>query len=403
MRCALLVVAMMLVAGCAGPASEPADPPDQGGLAFGARRVDTDGDGRTDAINLTLVGTSEPIPRDQVEMRRDGEPVVLHGQANASTWRPGTSLLVDCPEGVHEFELSVRGELVRVLVEECGKVPPKAPPFFQGSLVDGDGDGRTDAVELTVTSGGPVETSTLTVHVGGTPVRLYENARKTRLAPDVLENGTRAFTPCRPNASTVNISWASRALPPLRLSGCQAFDPGIDAPVTPHALDVDGDGRQDGWRLTMGATEDGPFPIEALDARWGNATARLNASTALAPPPATLDANRSLVATCPAEGERTFELRVNGSLVVRRFTMCEAAPGQPLFALDLVAEAGGLNATLNLSRVGAVELANLTTPDGQPVGEGLWSEGSTVALPCPGDRLTLLYQGRLAFRGPAPC
>lgn len=400
---ALLAALALVAAGCAGPVDAPGDGDDGGGFGFRSARVDTDGDGLVDTLNLTLLAARAPIPSQALVVERDGEPVEVEG-GNGTAWRPGQSRLVACPDGVHEFRILVHGELKRVLVEECGVPPPRVPPFFSSTVVDGDGDGRRDAVELALVSGGPVHARELSAQLGDRAVRLYEGPLKSDEAEGQLTNGSRVYTPCDPDAERLNLTWGGRSLPSLLVRGCQLFEPGLDAPTTFERLDVDGDQAQDGWRITLGNASDAPFETHRLNASWNGTPAPLNASSSLTAPPDAWTPNTTLVATCPVDDEVRFDLRFNGSLIARRFTTCQAAPGAPLLELAMnVTGDDRLDARLTFSRVGPLMLENVTTPDGTAIGDDRWTEGSTVTLACPGGELVLRYQDRLAFRGTAPC
>lgn len=402
-RWALTVCALVILAGCTGPTGPSEDPPPAEGLGFSARTLDTDGDRRTDTLELRLVQSATPIPRGALEVRLEEGPVELAGFGNATTWQPGATLTTACPAGMNEYRVLVHGELVRVLVLECGIEPPFQPPFFRASLTDGDGDGDRATVELTLTSGGPVPAGSLTARFGETPLRLYADALKSQRARGPVENGTALYTPCDPQADDLVIVADGHELPALKVRGCEAYEPGIDAPIDVAPTDVDADGAVDGLNLTLGASDDAPFPLDTVNATWGNASASLNASTGLEPPPARWRANTSLVATCPREGEQRFELRIDGSPALRRFVVCQAPPGRPLIDLNLTVSEDRLDMRLELSRVGPLALENVTTPAGEPLGEGSWSEDETVSLACPGGQLVLHYGQRLAYRAPAPC
>lgn len=401
MRRALLLVGLLLLAGCT---SQPAPTDrDQPAYAWSSTRVDLDGDGRYDHVNLTLVASQQPVASQDVEVRMDGSPVDPVKGLGGDPWRPGQGLLFACPEGVHEYQVFIGGELRKLVVHECGVEVPVAPPSFEGRLVDGDADGRKDAVQLSLVGGGPIDPRSLTVTVGDHEVRVYATALKSRVAREPLGNGSRVYTPCWPGADRVNVTWRETALPGLQLSGCQAHIPGVDAPLVVDQLDVDDDGVQDGWRLTLAAPNDGGFVLANLNATWDQARTQLNGSVALAPPPEMWRTGESLVALCPGDGSHAFVLAIGPTPIFQGLTTCETPPGQPLLELDLEDDGGRLEAALSLSRVDPLNASRLTTADGEAVGQGTWEVGETKVMGCPGGNLTLTYEGRLAFRGPAPC
>lgn len=394
---------MVILAGCTGPASQPEEKQGTPGMAFSGQRLDTDGDGFVETLELQLHGSAEPIARDEIEVQLDGATLEIEGLENATIWAPGNPLRVPCPEGTNEYRILIRGELVRLLVLECG-IPPAAPQLvFRASLIDGDGDGDEATVQLALLAGGPVPVAALSARFGQTPLGLFEDALKSHPARGTLENGTELYTACDPDAYEIALLWGERELPPMTVRGCQAYEPGLDAPIQAAPVDVDADGAIDGLNLLLGNSSAAPFPLEDVNATWGNATATLNASTALEPPPAAWASNTTLVASCPGDGEQRFDLAIDGSLVLRRFLVCQAPPGAPLVALNLTAQDETLEATLTLSRAGPLALENVTDASGTPIGEGIWEEKQTVSLPCPDGQLVLRYDQRLAYRGPAPC
>ncbi len=401
MRRALLLVGLLLLAGCT---SQPApSPDDRPAYAWSSTRVDVDGDGRYDHVNITLVASDSPVQADRVEVHRDGQRVEPVTGLEGETWRPGRGLLFTCPGGVHEYQILIEGAVRKLVVHECGVAAPVAPPLFEGRLVDGDADGQTDAVQLTLVDGGPIDPSSLSVTVGDEPVRVYATALKSRVAREPLGNGSRIYTPCWPGQSQVNVTWRGNDLPPLGLSGCQRHIPGVDAPLVVDQLDIDDDGVQDGWRLSLAAPNDGPFPLARLNASWAGAAAELNGSVDLDEPPRSWVTGGSLVATCPTDGSQPFTLSVGPTLIFQGLTTCDVPPGKPLLELSLLAQGDRLEMTLELTRVDPLNASRLVTGGNQTVGQGPWPVGEERVLACPGGNLTLTYEGRLAFRGPAPC
>lgn len=400
---AVLLVLPVLLAGCTSPPADDDSPPHRSGFVFRTSRVDTSGDGLVDAVNVTLVSSREPVEVARLGFEVDGEPHQPEALANATEWVPGSSVLIPCSEGVHELRILYDGETRKVVVGECGVPPPTQPPFFEGRLIDGDADGRQDAVRLSLVSGGPIRVGDLNVSMGDETLRVYQNPLKSRLAGGSMGNGTEVYTPCVPGERRLEITWRSTELPPLTLRGCDVHRPGVDAPVRSSALDVDSDGHQDGWNLTLANASDAPFAIADVFATWGNQTATVNGSPALDPAPPRWDQGVRLYAVCPSDGEQRFTLYVRDHTVFRNFTSCEEAPGAPLLDLNLTERHGSLNATLAFSRVGDLAMENLTRPDGDAVGDGVWPVGAARTLPCPDGTLVLRYEHRLAFRGPAPC
>lgn len=397
----LVVCALVLAAGCTGPATDEAPPADEG-FAMRSERVDTDGDGATDALRWTLIASKQPIPREDVRVERDGTPTPVRGFGNASTWQPGTSVLVDCPEGTHEYRLLVGGDEAQVLVETCGGPPPVAPPFFSSNLTAVE-HGQVDTIQLTLTSGGPADVDELTARLGNHTVGFYQDPFKAREVQRPIPNGTTVYLPCVPGEEELNITWRDRALPELRVPGCEAHRPGVDAPVAVQSLDADGDGARDGWRLSLTRPGGSPFALANVSATWDGEPAALN-GTARGPPPDPWTPGEPLTAWCPAEGTPRFELRVHGRLAGARVAACEPAPGRPLIDVNLTrAGEEELNATLSFSHPGALAFANLTANASGLPEEGEWAVGETVTLGCPGGELVVRYQDRRAFRGPAPC
>ncbi len=365
--------------------------------------MDLDGDGRYDHVNLTLVASQAPVASQEVEVLMDGSPADPVQGLGGGPWRPGQGLLFTCPEGIHEYQVLIDGELRKLVVHECGVEVPVAPPSFEGRVVDGDADGRKDAVQLSLVSGGPIDPRSLSVTVDDREVRVYATALKSRVAGEPLGNGSRVYTPCWPGANQVNVTWRENALPGLQLSGCQAHIPGVDAPLVVDQLDVDDDGVQDGWRLTLAAPNDGGFPLENLNATWDRTRAQLNGSVGLTPPPERWETGEGLVASCPADGSHAFALAIGPTPVFQGLTTCEAPPGRPLLELGLAAEDDMLKATLLLTRIDPLNASRLVTADGETVGQGSWGVGEERVMGCPGGNLTLVYEDRLAYRGPVPC
>lgn len=398
---ALSTVAMLFLAGCTtSPTQDPRNP---ASLGFVSSRVDLDGDGLYDAVNVTLLAAPGPIQAERVGFLVDGAEINTTLALGDDAWRVGRGALLPCEPGVHQFEVLLDGESKRVMVLECGVEAPRQPPQFGARIVDGNGDGADDAVELTLLGGGPVPPETLAGEMGGIDLRFYDTPLKSRLARSPLANGSRAWTPCVPGEDLLEITWRSNPLPALRLTGCDRFVPGVDAPLSISEVDVDGDRAQDGWNLTLGSPSDGPFPIAEVVARWGNRTAALNGSTALEAPPEAWSGGTTLVATCPGPGTLTFSLWVAGTLVFRSVAVCEEPPGRPLLELALEERANRLDATLLLSRVGELDASELEVVGFEDVTRGQWSVGETRVLPCPGGTLHLRYEGRNAFLGEAPC
>ncbi len=403
MRLVWLCAWLLLTAGCTTPA--PVDPgpgASEDAIVFRSTRIDQDGDGLSDALNLTLLRAPAPIPRDELAVHRDGVRLELDGSFSKQAWVPGTSLVLACPDGFNEYEVWVAGELKKVVATECGVPVPASPPFFQGRVVDGDADGRNDAVQLTLVAGGPVDLSELNATAGTQTLRIYATPLKSELARGTATNGTELYTPCLRGGDTLDLVWRQRALPGLSMATCEAFIPGVDAPHELSSIDVDGDGQQDGISITLGNATDGPFELEQIEAHWGNETAVLNASATLEAPPDIWLAGEDLVATCPTDGQRRFSLSVRGTLIVQTFTTCQRSPGQPLLDLELSSERNTLTAELVFSRLGDLDLQRVTA-NGEPVGNGTWQPGNEIVLDCPWGTLELLYDGRLAFRGQAPC
>lgn len=365
--------------------------------------MDLDGDGRYDHVNLTLVASQEPVASQDVEVLMDGSPVDPIQGLVGDTWRPGQGLVFACPEGVHEYQVLIDGELRKLIVHECGVEVRVAPPSFEGRVVDGDADGRNDAIRLTLVGGGPIDASSLSVTVEDHEVRLYATALKSRVAREPLGNGSQIYTPCWPGANQVNLTWRETALPDLQLSGCQAHIPGVDAPLVVDQLDVDEDGVQDGWRLTLAAPNDGGFALDNLNATWDQTRAQLNGSVDLTPPPERWETGESLVISCPDDGSRAFALAIGPTPIFQGLTTCETPPGRPLLELGLAADGDMLEATLLVTRVEPLNASRLVTADGETVGQGIWEVGGTEVMGCPGGNLTLAYEDRLAYRGPAPC
>lgn len=401
MHRALLLVGLVLVAGCTTP--PPASDGTPPAYAWSSARVDVDGDGRYDHVNLTLVASDMAIPAEDLEVLMDGEPVEPVDGLSGGPWRPGQGLLFACPEGVHEYQIQVDGQVRKLVVHECGVGAPSTPPTFEGRLVDGDADGRKDAVQLTLVGGGPLDPRSLEIQVGDHTERVYATALKSRVAREPVGNGSRLYTPCWPGVSRVNLTWQGTALPSMELSGCQVHIPGVDAPLVVDQLDVDQDGVQDGWRLSLAAPNDGPFRLAELDAIWDGRPADLNGSVALAPPPQAWTTGGTLVAACPDDGSQPFVLSIGSTPVFQGLTTCQEAPGQPLLELSLTPDGDALRATLELTRVDPLNASQLVTSDGETVSQGIWEVGEERVLGCPGGNLTLRYEGRLAFRGPAPC
>jgi hypothetical protein len=403
-RAAIVLLAaagLALVAGCAGPADDE-EPPSDEGFAVRSERVDTDGDGATDAVRITLIAAQREVAREDVVIERNGTPVEIEGFGNATSWAPGTGLLVDCPPGTHEFRLLVRGDPAQVLVHSCGGPPPVAPPFFRANLTAVEDD-RTDTIELQLDTGGPVDLDELELGLAGEEQRPYASPFKSRVATGTMQNGTAVYLPCRPAAEALNVTWRQRHLPELPADGCQAHRPGVDAPVEATRLDADDDGATDGWRLALERAGDGPFDLANVTAAWDGEPATLN-GTARAPPPDAWSPRAPLEAPCPGEGDHRLKVRVQGRLAVDRVTDCEDPPGRPLVELELEETDGDrLNATLVFSHPGPLDLANASASGGGLPEEGAWSVEGTRTLDCPGGELVLRYDDRRAYRGPAPC
>jgi hypothetical protein len=106
----------------------------------------------------------------------------------------------------------------------------------------------------------------------------------------------------------------------------------------------------------------------------------------------------------PVAGADQMRQQLALALTVDRVTSCEAPPGRPLVELDLVHRGEDeLDAKLTFSHLGALNLSNATANAPGLPEEGTWSVGETLTLGCPGEELVLRYDGRRAYRGPAPC
>ncbi|MDX1611902.1 MAG: hypothetical protein R3185_05995, partial [Candidatus Thermoplasmatota archaeon] len=282
MRAALSLVALLLLSGCTS-VPDPA-PPSPAAYIFTSSRVDQDGDGLFDHVNITLVSAQEPLTEDRLAFELDGQPVTpVQGLANG-TWAAGTGVLLACSPGHHEVRVLIDGQARKLVVHECGVARPQMPPAFQARLVDGDGDGVAAAIQLTLVQGGPIEAEDLNVTMAGEPLRIYANPVKSRVLRGQIANGTNVWTDCSPEGQVLEISYRGNPLPELPMEGCGAYDPGIDAPVRARQLDVDGNGVSDGWNLTLGIPNDGPFDVASMAIELGGSPVAPNGSVGLDPP-----------------------------------------------------------------------------------------------------------------------
>ena len=398
---AIALLGVLLLSGCTG--APPEEPPARDGLALSVARVDLDGDGALDTINVTLLGADGPIEASRVALLLDGEALNVTAALRADAWHVGRGALLACAPGLHDLEVRIDGRARKLAVLECGVRATREPPLFQGRLLDHDGDGAPDTTELTLLSGGPLRREELSLAWESRAARLYDGPAKASLLRKPLVNASKAYAPCSPASDQLTITWRNTTLPALSLSGGTRWSPGIDAPLRASVVDVDADGRQDGWRLELGPSEDAPLVMASIAAAWGEEPTRLTNDTAFAPTTDLWHVGQAVIATCHAEGSAFFFLRASGTLVFQSVTICEEPPGRPLLELELAAVEGGLAARLLLSRPGPLVADEVFGAESEPIGRGLWAVNETRVLPCPSGRLLLTYRGATAYDGPAPC